>query len=123
EHPRVLGRLRLPHPQVPRQLGHRPLAAPQHHQYLPPLRLGDCVERVRGGRRSWHDAIICLYRNVSTQPAGPHRGLDRVPIFTIRFLSSIARLVHTTTPGESSRPTDRKSTRLNSSHVSISYAV
>ena len=54
EHPQVLGRLRLAHPQVPRQLGHRPLAAPQQHQDLPPLRLGDRVERVRGRRRSCH---------------------------------------------------------------------
>src|SRR3954452_14429985 len=32
EDPQVLGRLRLGHPQVPRQVGHRPLAAPQQQQ-------------------------------------------------------------------------------------------
>ena len=78
EHPQVLGRLRLGHPQVPRQLGHRPLAAPQQHQDLPPLRLGDRVERVRGRRRSCHGAIICLYRNASTvQLDEPGAGLGR----------------------------------------------
>src|SRR5262249_59938219 len=66
EAPQVFGRLRLGHPQVPRQVGHRPLADPQQHQDLPPLRLGDRVERVRGRRRSCHGVIICLYRNVST---------------------------------------------------------
>src|SRR5262249_43499466 len=64
--PQVLGRLRLGHPQVPRQVGHRLLAAPQQHQDLPPPRFGDRVDRVRGRRRSCHGAIICLYRNVST---------------------------------------------------------
>src|SRR5436190_2121144 len=66
EDPQVLGRLRLGHPQVPGQFSHRPLAAPQQPQDRPPLRLGDRVERVRGRRRSCHDVIICLYRNVST---------------------------------------------------------
>ena len=64
EDPQVLGRLRLSHPQIPRQVGHRPLAGPQQHQDLPPQRFGDRVERVRGCRRSCHGAIICLYRNV-----------------------------------------------------------
>src|SRR5262245_10065551 len=77
EDPQVLGRLRLGHPQVPRQAGHRPLAAPQQPQDLPPPRFGDRVERVRGRRRSCRRAIICPYRNVSTPVARPHhrRGL------------------------------------------------
>src|SRR5215203_439425 len=77
EDPQVLGRLRLGHPQVPRQVGHGPLAAPQQHQDLPPLRFGDRVERVRGRRRPCHGTIICLYWNVSTprRPAASQEGL------------------------------------------------
>src|SRR5262245_17592002 len=69
EDPQMLGRLRLGHPQVPRHVGHRPHAAPQQHQDLPPPRFGDRVERVRGRRRSCHDTIICLYQHVSTPGA------------------------------------------------------
>jgi pimeloyl-ACP methyl ester carboxylesterase len=54
EHPQVLGRARLGHPQLLGQLGHRPLTRPQQHQDLPALRLGDRVEDVRRRRCSCH---------------------------------------------------------------------
>ena len=67
EHPQVLGRPRLGHPQLLGQLGHRPLTRPQQHQDLPTLRLGDRVEDVRRRCGPGHAIIIFLYRHASSR--------------------------------------------------------
>src|SRR5262249_16415205 len=56
EDPQMLGRLRLRHPEVARQGGHRPFAALQQHEDFPTLWCGDAVDRVRGLRCSCHHA-------------------------------------------------------------------
>src|SRR5206468_2447625 len=88
--PQVLGRLRLGHPQVPRQVGHRPLAAPQQHQDLPPLRLGGrvalavpagaarrCAGVVRAGRRTPCPAAAELPGAARREQCEPCAALDR----------------------------------------------
>ena len=76
EHPQVLGRPRLGHPQLLGHLGHRPLTRPQQDQDRPALRLGDRVEDVRRRRCSCHGAIICRYRYASRRKSGAVKHLD-----------------------------------------------
>src|SRR6266540_6256481 len=48
---------------------------------------------------------------------------DALPICTTRRIRPPARIMSTARSSTRSRRTDRKSTRLNSSHITISYAV
>src|SRR5438874_10543875 len=67
---------------------------------------------------SLHDALpICKHHGLQN-PEGPHAG--DIPNFTVGGKSNTKDTVVAT--GEI-RDIDRKSTRLNSSHVEISYAV
>src|SRR5207253_10846607 len=58
-------------------------------------------------------------------PVGRRRGrsISSVPILTACLAFALLNLLVLGACKRSSKPTDRKSTRLNSSHVAISYAV
>src|SRR5699024_12422743 len=79
---------------------------------------------------SLHDALpISAWNTCTTRSPKSHR-TQRPPLFPSRRsslwpASSSSRSISsdTATTLRSDRPVDRKSTRLNSSHVSISYAV
>src|SRR5207253_9270025 len=58
---------------------------------------------------SLHDALPISFADLNPQPAGPDSELTEAPLASLR--EQLARSL------------DRKSTRLNSSHVAISYAV
>src|SRR5262249_42856408 len=65
--PEVLRGTGLGHAQLARHLGDRTLAASQQHEDLAPLRFGDRVEDVGGGRGACHRPIIYRYGNASTE--------------------------------------------------------
>src|SRR5438445_7586976 len=65
KHAQVLRRARLRDPQGPCKLVDRTLAPLEKDENPPPLRLGNCVERIRGGGGSGHEANICPYRHMS----------------------------------------------------------
>src|SRR5947209_3119064 len=64
EYPQVLGRPWLSHTQLSRDVSDRPLAAPQQHQDVPALRLGNRVEDVRRGRCPCHRRTSYSYTSM-----------------------------------------------------------
>src|SRR5207249_10237679 len=86
-----------------------------HHRDLHsfPTRRSSDLPKMRIGPKASTTTAACLpapKRNI----LGPRKSLCAWPTIITRFDSRIIRVFH---------PRDRKSTRLNSSHVSISYAV
>src|SRR2546422_7936053 len=65
EHAQVLRRARLRDPQCACKLIDRTLAPFKKDENPPPLRLGNCVERIRGRGGSCHEPNICPYRHMS----------------------------------------------------------
>src|SRR3712207_9054990 len=68
---------------------------------------------------SLHDALPILLRRVPEPPAASAAGGRRENVFVAPFV----RLAHTVRDIGTFKQADRKSTRLNSSHANISYAV
>src|SRR5690606_40539654 len=79
---------------------------------LPAVRLGVPVVHLRRGLRA---------RNPGT--AGPSGGVGRAEVELIRLSPASGSRPGPPAPRSAPTPRDRKSTRLNSSHVKISYAV
>src|SRR5207253_1549246 len=65
KHTQVLRCPRLRDPQCARKLIDRTLAPLKKDENPPPLRLGNCVERIRGRGGSCHEPNICPYRHMS----------------------------------------------------------
>src|SRR5688500_14329477 len=85
QYPKLLGDAGLGDAERPRQLGHRALPPLEQGEDAPTLRLGDRVERVRGGGGSGHEEKICPYRNIARTGRckvvddGSTESLTRVP--------------------------------------------